>query len=44
MLQNDTKACFDRIINSYAMLNNRKFDIPDKICKLYSITLRNIKY
>ena len=44
MIQNDTKACFDRIINSYVMLNNRKFDIPDKICKLYSITLRNIKY
>ena len=26
------------------MLNSRKFEVPDKICKLYSATLRNTEY
>ena len=43
-LQHDAKACFDRIINSHAMLNSRKFEGPDKICQMYSTTLRNIEY
>ena len=43
-LQHDSKACFDRIINSHAMLTSRKFEVPDKIRKIYSATLRNTKY
>ena len=36
--QDDAKACYDRIIRSHAILNSRKFGIPDNICRLYSIT------
>ena len=43
-LQHDAKACFDRIINSHAMLNSRKFEVPDKICQMQSTTLRNTEY
>ena len=43
-LQHDTKACFDQIINSHAMLNSRKFEGPDKISQMYSTTLHNIEY
>ena len=43
-LQNDTKACFDCIINSHAILNIRKLEVPDKICKIHSATLRNTEY
>ena len=31
-------GCYDRIIRSHAILNSRKFGIPNKICKVYSIT------
>ena len=44
ILQNDAKACFDRIINNHSTLHSRKFEIPDKVCKLHSTTLRNIQY
>ena len=44
ILQNDAKACFDRIINSHSTLHSRRFDISDKICKIHSTTLRNTKY
>ena len=43
-LQNDAKACFDRILDSHAMLHSRKFEVPDKICKIYSTILRNTKW
>ena len=36
--QDDAKACYDRIIRSHAILNSRKFGIPNNICRLYSIT------
>ena len=36
--QDDAKACYDQIIRSHAILNSRKFGIPDNICRLYSIT------
>ena len=35
--QNDAMGCYDRIIRSHAILNSRKFDIPNDICKVYSI-------
>ena len=38
-LQHVAKACFDRIINSHAMLTSRKFEVPDKICQIHSDTL-----
>ena len=44
ILQNDAKACFDRIINNHSTLHSRRFEIPDKVCKIHSTTLRNIKY
>ena len=43
-LQHDAKACFDRIINSHAMLTSRKFEVPEKICQINSATLRNTEY
>ena len=43
-LQNNTKVSFDRIINSHAILNIRKFEVPDNICKIHSLILRNTKY
>ena len=42
-LQNDTKACFDRILNSNQMLHSRKFEVLYKICNIYSTTLQNIE-
>ena len=43
-LQNDAKASFDRILSSHAMLYSCKFEVPDKICKMHSTTLRNTEY
>ena len=34
----DIMGCYDRIIRSHAILNSRKFGIPDNIYKLYSVT------
>ena len=44
ILQNDTKSCFDHIINNHSTLHSRKFEIPDKVCKIHSTTLSNIQY
>ena len=44
ILQNDAKACFDRIINNHSTLHSRRFEIPDKVCKIHSTTLRHIQY
>ena len=35
--QDDTMGCYDRIIRIHAILNSRKFGIPNNICKVYSI-------
>ena len=43
-LQNDTVACFDRQVTPYAMLNSRKYEVPDKACKLLAATLQQTKY
>ena len=43
-LQNDAKACFDRIIKSHAMLSSRKFKVLDKIYNIHSTTLHNTEY
>ena len=43
-LQNDANVYFDRIIKSHAILNSRKFEVPDNIYQLYSTALRNTKY
>ena len=29
ILQNDKKACFDRIINNHSTLHSRRFEIPN---------------
>ena len=42
--QNDAKACFDCIINSRAMLTSRKFEVPDNIYQIHSVTLCNTEY
>ena len=43
-LHNDAKACFDRILNSHAMLHSCKFEVLDKNCKINSNTLCNMEY
>jgi len=44
-IHNDTKAYFDRIVNSrHAILNSWKFEAPNKICQFHSTTLRNTKH
>ena len=35
--QDNAMGCYDCIIRSYAIINSRKFGIPDNICKVYSI-------
>ena len=35
--QYDAMGCYDRIIRSHAILNSRKFGIPNNICKVYII-------
>ena len=35
--QDDAMGCYDRIIRSHAILNSRKFGIPNNIFKMYSI-------
>ena len=42
--QNDAIGCFDRMIPSHSMLNNRKFGVPDQVCTLHARTLNNTKY
>ena len=36
--QDDTNGCYDRIIRNHTDLNNKKFLIPDNVCKLYCAT------
>ena len=44
ILQNDTKPCFDRIVNNHSTFHSHRFKIPDQVCKIHSIILLNIKY
>ena len=44
ILKNDDKSCFDRIINNHSTIHSRRFEIPDKVCKIHCATLRNIQY
>ena len=43
-LQNDAVACFDRQVNPHAILNKRKYELPDQACKNLSATLKQTKY
>ena len=43
-IQNDVVACFDRQANSHAILNSRKYEVPNQACKLLSATLHQTKY
>ena len=43
-LQNDAVACFDRQVTPHAMLNSRKYEVPDKAYKLLAATLQQAKY
>lgn len=42
--QNNAKEWYDRIIRNYANLNNKKFLIPDNVCKLYSTTQDKMEF
>ena len=42
--QHDNTECFDRTVNNITTLSNRKFNVPDDICKLVSMTRKNTKY
>ena len=41
--QNNSVACFDRQVNFRAMLNSRKYEVLDQVCKLLSATLHQTK-
>ena len=43
-IQNDAVACFDRQANSHAILNSRRYEVPNQACKLLSATLHQTKY
>ena len=42
--QDDEMGCYGRIIRSHAILNSRKFSIPDNICKVYNIAHSLMKF
>ena len=37
-------ACFDRQVNSHAIINSRKYEVPDQACKRLSVSLHQTKY
>ena len=41
--QNDAMRYYGRIIRPHAMLNSRKFGIPENVCQLHIKSLNNIK-
>ena len=42
--QDDEMGCYDRIIRNHAVLNSRKYNIPENVCKVYSIAHDKMKY
>ena len=42
--QDDTVACYDRILATYAMLYSGKFEVPYSLFQLAAQTLKNTKY
>ena len=43
-LQNDEVAWFDRQVNLNAILNSRKYEVPDRACKRLLPILHQTKY
>ena len=42
-LKNDAVVCFDRQVTPHEMLNSRKYEVPDKACKLLAAILQQTK-
>ena len=42
--QDDAMRCYDRIIHNHAILNSRKYDILDNVCKVHSIDHDKMKF
>ena len=43
-LQNDAVVCFDRQVTPHVILNSRKYEVPNKACKLLVATLQQTKH
>ena len=41
--QNDAMRCYNRIIRPHAILNSRKFGIPENVCQLHIKSFNNMK-
>ena len=41
--QDDAMRCYDYIIRNYAMLNNRKFGVPNKVYKVHDYAYDNMQ-
>ena len=42
--QDDAMDCYDRIIRNHDILNSRKYNIPDNVCKVHSIAYEKMKF
>ena len=42
--QDDAMECYDRIIRNHAILNSKKYDIPENVSKVDSIAHDKIKF
>lgn len=42
--QDDSMGCYDRIIRNHAILNSRKYEIPNNVCKVNSIVHGKVKF
>ena len=42
--QHDNTACFVWTVNNIITLSNRKFNVPEKVCKSVSNTRQNTRY
>ena len=42
--QDDTMGCYDKIIRNHAILNSRKYNIPDNVCIVHSIVNDKMKF
>ena len=43
-LQNDTTACYDRMISNLTSLVSRSYHVPDNACKIQAHVLKAMKY